>query len=488
MTFALKSDYRDRLPGLFEPARAISVDAPTLIRLNEPLAEALGLDLSGLDRDALARLFSGQDLPDGIAPIAQGYAGHQFGSFTPQLGDGRAMLLGEVETADGLRDVQLKGSGPTHWSRGGDGMAAIGPVLREFMVAEAMHALGVPTTRALAAVATGEPVYRDSGPLPGAMLTRVASSHIRIGTFQFYALHGEREKLQRLFDYTVARHYPEAAGADDPRLALLDAYAGRLAELVAYWMSLGFVHGVMNTDNMALSGETIDYGPCAFIDIFDPAATFSSIDRRGRYAYSNQPPIAQWNLARFAECLLSVGLAEGDRPDEAEMQPFVDIVHGFPVRQETALARRMGPKLGLQTAQEDVIRALFKTLEGQQVDFTGFFRALSADVRGDAAPARDLFADPGAYDAWAAGWRDALAKEGRDAKDVAAAMDAANPLYIPRNHKVEEALAAAQGGDYSPWERMLAIVTDPYVEQDGAEEYAKPAPDSFGAYTTFCGT
>lgn len=489
MPLILKSDYHDRLPGLYEDARPVAVDAPALLAFNDELAEGLGLDLAGHDEGELAMLFSGQALPEGARPIAQGYAGHQFGSFTPQLGDGRALLLGEVETPGGaLRDIQLKGSGRTAWSRGGDGLAAIGPVLREYMVAEAMHALGVPTTRALAAVSTGLPVYRDQGPLPGAMLTRVADSHIRIGTFQFYALHGEQEKLARLFDYTLARHYPGAAEADDPRVAMLDAYADRLAELVAWWMSLGFVHGVMNTDNMALSGETIDYGPCAFMDRFDPATCFSSIDRQGRYAYANQPPIAQWNLARLAEALLTMGLSQGERPSEADMQPFIDIVQNFGQRHEDALARRMAAKLGLETPVADVIRALFTAMEGQNVDYTAFFRALSDDVRGYPEKARVYFDDEAVFDGWAGQWRAALSAEGRDPDAVAAAMDRANPLYIPRNHKVEEALAAAQGGDYALWERMLAIVTDPYVEQPGAEDYASPAPDEFGRYVTFCGT
>lgn len=489
MPLTLQSDYHDHLPGLFERATAVPVDDPRLIRFNEPLAKAIGLDLPDKDEGEIARLFSGQTVPTGANPIAQGYAGHQFGNFTPQLGDGRALLLGEIADEQGrLFDIQLKGSGRTAWSRGGDGLAAIGPVLREYLVAEAMHELGVPTTRALAAVATGLPVHREQGALPGAMLTRVASSHIRIGTFQYYAAHGEREKLQRLFDYTLNRHYPEAKDADDPRAALLAAYSRRLADLIAAWMSLGFVHGVMNTDNMALSGETIDYGPCAFIDTYDPAACFSSIDRGGRYAFANQPAIAQWNLARFAETLLTLGTEEGERPSEAEMKPFVDIVEAFPARHNDAMAERMGAKLGLDKPDGDVIRNLFAAMEGQGVDFTGFFRALSDDVRGDTDAARTHFDDPATYDSWAATWRAALARESRPAETVAAAMDQVNPIYIPRNHRIEEALAAARDGDYRPWERMLEIVTNPFEAQADAEGYAEPAPADFGRYVTFCGT
>lgn len=480
----LLSDYHAAIPDLSVPWQAEPAPAPTFLAVNHGLAEAIGLDLSGLDDAALTQLFAGQGWD--AEPVALAYSGHQFGHFSPVLGDGRALLLGESKAADGtLYDVQLKGSGRTPFSRNGDGKAALGPVLREFLVAEAMHALGVPTTRALAAVATGERVQRETG-LPGAILTRVAASHIRIGTFEYLASRRDSANLHMLIDYTLARHYPHADG-EDKGLTLLSVYAGKLAELVAYWMSLGFVHGVMNTDNMALSGETIDYGPCAFIDHFNPAAVFSSIDRQGRYAFGNQPVIAQWNLARLAESILTARTA-GEEASEAEIAPLADVVNGFIPLFDAAFARRLAEKLGLSAPDADLHRTLWAAMAGQNVDFTGFFRALSDEVGGIAGSGAAYFTDPQIFESWASVWRAKLAQEGREPAAVADSMDAVNPLYIPRNHKIEEALAAAHEGDLGPWRAMLDLVTHPFAAQVGMESYACPAPDNFGPYKTFCGT
>ena len=481
---SLLSDYHTAIPDLSVPWQAEAAPAPALLAVNHGLAEAIGLDVAGLDDAALTHLFTGQGWD--AQPVALAYSGHQFGHFSPVLGDGRALLLGESKAADGtLYDVQLKGSGRTPFSRNGDGKAALGPVLREFLVAEAMHALGVPTTRALAAVATGERVQPETG-LPGAILTRVAASHIRIGTFEYLASRRDMANLNRLIDYTLARHYPDVSGAEKG-IALLSAYADRLATLIAHWMSLGFVHGVMNTDNMALSGETIDYGPCAFIDHFNPAALFSSIDKQGRYAFGNQPVIAQWNLARLAECLLTARTA-GEEASEAEIAPLAEVVSGFMDRFDAAFMATMAGKLGLAAPHGELIRELWAAMAGQNVDFTGFFRSLSDEVRGVSGAGAAHFTDPQIFESWATGWRAALAQEGRDPAIVAEGMDAVNPLYSPRNQRLEEALAAAHEGDLGPWRTMLGVVTQPFAPQDGMDAFARPAPDDFGPYKTFCGT
>ena len=485
---SLLSDYHATIPDLSVPWQAEAAPAPALLAVNHGLAEAIGLDLAGLDDAALTHLFTGQGWANdkGATPVALAYSGHQFGHFSPVLGDGRALLLGESRAPDGtLYDVQLKGSGRTPFSRNGDGKAALGPVLREFLVAEAMHALGVPTTRALAAVATGDRVQRETG-LPGAILTRVAASHIRIGTFEFLASRRDSANLNRLIDYTLVRHYPDVAG-EERGLALLSAYADRLATLIAHWMSLGFVHGVMNTDNMALSGETIDYGPCAFIDHFNPAAVFSSIDKQGRYAFGNQPVIAQWNLARLAESLLTARMG-GEEASEADIVPYAAVVNDFMARFDAAFMVRMAAKLGLAAPSADLTRALWNAMAGQNVDFTGFFRSLSDEVRGVAGAGAAHFTDAQIFESWASTWRAALASEGRDPAAVAEAMDAVNPLYIPRNHKLEEALAAAHEGELGPWRTLLDCVTHPFAAQDDMDAYAHPAPDDFGPYKTFCGT
>jgi serine/tyrosine/threonine adenylyltransferase len=450
-----------------------------LLLLNEQLAARLGLDAGWLRSSDGLRFLVGNLVPSGAAPVAQAYAGHQFGGFVPRLGDGRALLLGELVDSDGrLRDIHLKGSGRTPFARGGDGLAAVGPMLREYIISEAMQALGVPTTRSLAVVSTGRPVQRETA-LPGAVLTRVASSHLRVGSFQYAASTGNGDLLRRLADHAIARHHPSAAEAEQPYLALFEAVVAVQASLIAQWMLNGFVHGVMNTDNMTISGETIDYGPCAFMEAYDPDTVFSSIDHWGRYAYGNQPVVAGWNLARFAETLLPL---LSDNVDEAIA--LAEASFGvFQTRYDAVWSPGMRAKLGLPSdVQVEVsgplVDELLLLLKQSHVDYTSFFRHLSRVPRGDAGPARGLFTD--GFDDWLARWQ-AL---GPDA-DM---MDRVNPIYIPRNHLVEEALSAATAGDLAPLERLLTAVTAPYDERPGFERYTGPAPEEFGTYQTFCGT
>ncbi len=480
-----------RLPGHFfarlDPTPA---PKPRLIAFNESLASELGVDARGLEPDALAAMFAGNVVPPGAEPIAMAYAGHQFGNFVPQLGDGRAILLGEVLDRNGARrDVQLKGAGKTPFSRRGDGRAALGPVLREYCVSEAMHALGIPTTRALAAVSTGEPVYRDRQ-LPGAVLTRVASSHIRVGTFQYFAARGDLEAVERLAGYVVDRHFPEARDAERPRLALLQAVADRQARLIARWMQVGFIHGVMNTDNTALSGETIDFGPCAFMDSYDPATAFSAIDEYGRYAYGNQPIVAQWNLARFAETLLP--LLDPDPKRAVELAN--EAISAFMARYQAHWLAGMREKLGLSGEEDgdlDLVRDLLQALHESAADFTLTFRRLCAAAADDTADAeaRGGFANPGAYDGWAVRWRARLAVGGRDPGARAEAMRAVNPAFIPRNHRVEQALdAAIDRGDFSPFADLMTVLSRPYEDQPAFAAYADPPRTEERVLRTFCGT
>ena len=479
-----------RLPGgFYARVRPSSAVAPRLIRLNRPLAEALGLDPDALETPEGVAVLSGQAVPPGADPIATAYAGHQFGGFSPQLGDGRAILLGEVIGRDGARrDIQLKGSGRTPFSRSGDGRAALGPVLREYLVGEAMAALGIPTTRALAAVATGETVYRDTE-LPGAVLARVASSHIRVGTFQFFAARGDTEAVRRLADHAIARHEPGAARAAEPYAAFLEGVVARQAALVARWMQVGFIHGVMNTDNMAVSGETIDYGPCAFMDAYDPATVFSSIDRGGRYAYRNQPGIAQWNLARLTECLLPL---LGDT-EEAGLERGREILAGFSPLFHAAHLDGFRRKLGLAQARDGdaaLLQDLLDRMAAGRADFTLTFRRLCDAALGPAGDGavRDLFIDPTVYDAWAAPWRARLAEESGPAEARRAAMRAANPALVPRNHRVEEAIAAAvDRDDLAPFERLGAALAHPFDDPADPALVEPPAFDTSG-YRTFCGT
>jgi len=476
-----------RLPAdLFMRTEPVPVPAPALAILNEPLAADLGLDAAVL-HDSGAAAFAGNALPPGAEPIAQAYAGHQFGHFT-NLGDGRAILLGEQVTAAGRRhDVQLKGAGRTPYSRGGDGRAALGPMLREFIISEGMHALGIPTTRSLAVATTGAAVLREA-PLAGAVLTRTAASHIRVGTFQFAAACGVPGLPAALLDHAIARHDLElttATAAERP-LAFLDAVVGRQAALVAQWMLVGFVHGVMNTDNMAVSGETIDYGPCAFLDTYDPATVFSSIDRQGRYAYANQPAIAHWNLARLAESLLP--LLPG--PEEAAVERLRAVLETFPARYERHLHAGGRAKLGL-AKEEPGDAALFTTLldrmQAARADFTATFASLAGlaaiPVASGAMPAADDW-----LAAWLPQWRARLAREPGPPEAITARLRRANPVVIPRNQRVEAALAAAEEGDMTPFLRLLAAVRAPDAETSANEPYRSGPPPGCGPYRTFCGT
>ncbi|MBU2580770.1 MAG: YdiU family protein [Alphaproteobacteria bacterium] len=483
------NSYVRDLEGFYVESYGEPAPAPAVLRLNRNLASELGLDADVLSGPGGAELLTGTSLPDGAASIAMAYAGHQFGGFSPQLGDGRALLVGEIIDRQGSRrDIHLKGSGRTVFSRGGDGKAAIGPVLREYLIAEAMHALAIPTTRALAASLTGEDVMRD-GPEKGAVLARVAASHLRVGTFQFFAARSQTDKVRQLADYAILRHYPEVAGSDDRYLEFFRKVRDAQARLIARWVLAGFVHGVMNTDNMTISGETIDYGPCAFIDTYDPKAVFSSIDQFGRYAYGNQPNIAQWNLARFAETLIEL-VSPGD--SETAVGKLTDELGHFPFHYQHEWLKGMRKKLGLikeLPGDLDLANDLYTAMEGQNVDFTQLFRALAGAVRGDSASARGLFDDPATgFDAWLARYLDRCAGEALEPNDRAAAMDRSNPLYIPRNHKVEEALTSAGAGDMTAFDRLLEVLTRPFETQDGAESYAEPAPAGFGHYTTYCGT
>ncbi len=469
------------------------VAAPRLVKVNVELARKLGLDADALQSEQGVEILAGNRVGEGAEPMALAYAGHQFGHFVPQLGDGRAHLLGEVVGRDGVRyDIQLKGSGPTPFSREGDGRAALGPVLREYIVSEAMAALGVPTTRALAAVTTGEQVLRDAA-LPGAVLTRVAASHLRVGTFQYFAARRDTEGVRLLADYAIARHYPDAAKARQPYRALLESVITRQAQLIAHWMLLGFIHGVMNTDNTSISGETIDYGPCAFMEAYDPATVFSSIDRDGRYAYGNQPHAALWNLARLADALLPILTPEAGS-EEAAVAAANESLRAFEPQYQAAHQAGMRRKLGLFTEREEdaaLAEDLLQRMAANRADFTLTFRRLcdaAAGPEGDPG-VRTLFADPGAYDDWAAKWCERLDEEPADGQARAAAMRSVNPIYIPRNHLVEAALdAASQRQDFQPFEELLDAVSRPYEERPGLEKYAIPARPEERVLLTFCGT
>jgi uncharacterized protein YdiU (UPF0061 family) len=478
------------LPSRFyAPANPTVVANPQLVVFNKRLAEDLGLEPNVIEREAAAML-SGNQLPEDANPIAMAYAGHQFGSFVPRLGDGRAILLGELIGCDGiLRDLQLKGAGLTPFSRNADGRAALGPMLREYLISEAMHALGIPTTRSLAVVTTGERVFRE-GALPGAVLTRVAASHIRVGTFQYFAARDDQDAIRDLLDYVVARHYPEAREADVPALAVLKAVAQRQVALIADWMLVGFIHGVMNTDNMAISGETIDYGPCAFMDNYDPNTAFSSIDHSGRYAYANQAVIAQWNLARFAETLL---LLIDPEPEKA-VSLATEVVQPFIARFDARILERMRRKIGLSSAMEgdtDLIKRLLATMQHSEADFTLTFRrlALAAESPGEQTALRELFAATSDINGWLRDWRERLRCDPQTVAERAASMRAVNPAFIPRNHRVEAALnAASEGGDYSPFRELLGILQRPYDDQPEMGEYGQPPQPSERVLQTFCGT
>lgn len=482
MQFQFDNSYAALPERFFARVAPGPVAAPRLIKLNRALAEELCLDADSLASPEGICVLAGQTVPDRADPIATAYAGHQFGNFVPQLGDGRAILLGEVIDRNGTRrDIQLKGAGPTPFSRRGDGRAALGPVLREYIVSEAMAALGIPTTRALAAVLTGEKVQRETM-LPGGVLTRIASSHIRIGTFQFFAARNDQDAIRRLADHVIARHYPQAANEAQPYLALLLQVIARQASLVARWMQVGFIHGVMNTDNVSIAGETIDYGPCAFMDAFDPAAVFSSIDQNGRYAFGNQPHIALWNLTRLAECLLPL-LAD----DETKaIESAKDALDTFASAFNAAYASGMRAKLGLSGAagDDDLVSEFLRLLAEDQTDFTLAFRRLCDAAAGDSSELRSMFSEPAGFDAWHAKWQQH--RQGRSFDS--AAMRRVNPAFIPRNHRIEAVIAAGVLGDFTPFEDLLTVLSRPYDDQPDFADYAEPPRPEQRVTQTFCGT
>jgi len=484
--FDFDNSYARDLAGFYAEFQGAVAPAPEVLLVNADLAKSLGLDPNALKSSAEA--LSGSKAPEGATPLAMAYAGHQFGGFSPELGDGRALLLGEILDTNGNRfDLHLKGSGRTPFSRGGDGKAVLGPVLCEYLMGEAMHALGIPTTRALAATTTGENVHRE-GPKKGAVLARIAASHLRVGTFQFFAARNEWDKVRQLANYAIARHDPDLIDTDDKYLTFLTRVADRQAALVANWLHVGFVHGVMNTDNVTISGETIDYGPCAFIDAYDPKAVFSSIDRNGRYAFGNQPVIAQWNLARLAETLLPL---IDPKDDDNASALATDVIEGFIGRYTQVWLQGMRAKIGLSSIEEadaDLFNDLFTAMEGQDVDYTRFFRALAQAALANPAPVADMFKDKIAITPWLSQWAERLMRDPAEPTDRAAAMDKINPIYIPRNHLVEEALAAAENDDMGPFNALLDVLSAPFTNRDGLDKYALPAPSDFGPFKTFCGT
>jgi serine/tyrosine/threonine adenylyltransferase len=487
----LENDY-SRLPGaLYTRLDPVPVIAPRLIKFNEPLATELRLELDLSDPDRLARIFSGNEKLPGSQPIALAYAGHQFGSFVPRLGDGRAVLLGEARDHRGvLKDIQLKGAGRTAYSRGGDGRAALGPVLREYLVSEAMTALGIPSTRALAAVWTGERVRRGPSSLPGAILTRVASSHVRVGTFEYLAAQGDTGTLRSLADYVIDRYYPDAKMADAPYRRLLDLVVDRQATLIAQWMKVGFIHGVMNTDNTSVVGETIDYGPCAFMDAYDPQAVFSSIDQNGRYSFSNQPLIAQWNLARFAETLLPLF----DVEQTQAVTLATESINAYSAKFEREWLKAMRSKLGLLQAQPedgDLINALLDVMHRMQADYTVTFRGLTDYLeRGRSGPSvEEALHDHADFQAWLRRWGDRGEQESETSAVRAEAMRQANPRYVPRNHRIEEVIEAATTEEnFAPFEAMLEVIVRPFDEQPTAAAYTAPPRPDQRVLETFCGT
>lgn len=488
-TFRFDNSFVRDLPGLFERWSASSAPTPRLLAFNDTLAQELGLDPAELRSPEGVEVLVGNSVPDGAEPVAQAYAGHQFGGFSPRLGDGRALLLGEVLDAAGdRRDIHLKGSGRTPFARGGDGLAAVGPMLREYVMCEAMHALGIPTTRALAVVETGGQVRRESM-LPGAVFVRVAASHLRVGTFQYAASLEDPDVLVSLLDHAIERHHPDAADADVPARAFLEAVMDAQASLIAAWMNVGFIHGVMNTDNVTISGETIDFGPCAFMDRYDPATVFSSIDHGGRYAYGNQPAIGQWNLARLAEPLLPL---IDDDVDHA-VEQATELLRTFPERFDRELVAGQAAKLGLPADRPEageLASDFLALMQEHRADFTSTWRVLSDVVRGDTTALHAVLGeDDQRITDWEARFRAAHQLAGTDPKRAADEMDRVNPVYTPRNHLVEAALAAGTDGDLTPFEELMAVLARPFDERVGSERFAQPAPAGFeDGYQTFCGT
>lgn len=488
MPFSFDNTYA-RLPhAFFAKVDPTPVSAPELIALNREFAVELGIDLAALDSDEGLAILAGNQRPKGSEPIAMAYSGHQFGGFSPQLGDGRAILLGEVIEKDGLRrDIQLKGSGPTPFSRRGDGRSALGPVIREYLVSEAMAAFGVPTTRALAAVWTGDQVRRETFE-PGGVFTRVAQSHIRVGTFQYFAARQDYANLLVLADYTIDRHYSEARDTENPYRSLLEGVISRQAQLIAQWMHLGFIHGVMNTDNMTVSGETIDYGPCAFMDEYDPGKKFSYIDREGRYAYGNQPKMAHWNLTRLAEALLPL-LAD---TDEKALEAAETALEKFPDIYQAALVDGFTSKIGIESAVEDdwaLVESLLGLMAEDEADFTLTFRHLrDAPKSGDESKLISLFKTPEPITEWIGSWRNRLENTGTNPETAATLMRKVNPVFIPRNHRVEEVIQAANQKDFAPFHRLHEVLKNPFKEQPDFAEYEVPPKPEEVVCATFCGT
>jgi uncharacterized protein YdiU (UPF0061 family) len=488
MRFGFQHSYAKLPSRFYERIAPTPVAGPELVAFNGDLAADLGLDPSALE-PAAAAVLSGNQLPEDAQPLAMAYAGHQFGAFVPSLGDGRAILLGELRGRDGvLRDLQLKGAGRTAFSRGGDGRAVIGPMLREYLISEAMHALGVPTTRSLAVVTTGEPVFRERA-LPGAVLTRVAASHVRVGTFQYFTARGDQDAVRELLDYVIARHYPQAREADRPALAVLKEVAQRQTALICDWMLVGFIHGVMNTDNMAISGETIDYGPCAFMDDYDPNTVFSSIDHGGRYAYVRQPAIALWNLARFAETLLFLIDPLPEKAAELATATLESFTAEFDVRFLSGMRRKIGLSMPAES-DAGLIRRLLSAMREAHADFTLTFRGLAPAAENTLDPVRSgaLFAPGSELEAWVRDWKQRLGSDPQPPAQRVASMRAANPAFIPRNHRVQAALDAAETGNYALFRKLLGVLQRPYADQPGASEYALPPEASERVLQTFCGT
>ena len=475
LSIEFDNTYARDLDGMYLPVQGAVAPDPALLWLNEPLAVDLGLDPGALRGAEGVAMLTGSAMPMGATPLAMAYAGHQFGGFSPQLGDGRALLVGEVIDRRGQRrDIHLKGSGKTPFSRGGDGKAVLGPVLREVLIGEAMQALGIPTTRALAATTTGETVWREA-PGQGAVLARVAASHLRVGTFQFFYARQETARLKRLADYAIARHFPDLTAGPDRYLDFYRAVIARQMDLVAAWMGVGFIHGVMNTDNCAISGETIDYGPCAFMDIYNPDTVYSSIDRQGRYAYGNQPVLARWNLARLGETLMPLIAPE----DPAKALPQVQAaLEEAETLHDAARRRVFGAKLGVSAPTDAQIDGFLDILTAQSADFTQAFQALGRAASGDDTSLTGLLGADPRLSAWLEPWRGALDRPG--------AMARANPVYIPRNHKVEEALEAAQDGDMGKFHRLLEVIAEPYRRRAGFEDFEEPGTPAH--YQTYCGT
>ena len=488
MTVNFTHSFVNELSGCYQHCEPEVCSSPQLLQLNKSLVHDLGIDYELLLGDVGVSMFSGNALPDNCKPIAQVYAGHQFGMFSSQLGDGRALLLGELVDRFGKRrDIQLKGSGRTPYSRGGDGKAALGPVLREYLVSEAMFSLGVKTTRALAVIGTDDWVAREELK-PRAILTRVSSSHMRVGTFEFFAARGEWDQVKKLSDYAIKRHFPDVRHSSDQYLNFFKEVLSSQAKLIADWMSIGFIHGVMNTDNMAISGETIDYGPCAFIDRYLPSTVFSSIDQHGRYAYQNQPKIGQWNLAQLAKALIPLHKED----QETVVQRFVNELDEFNNRFRNYWLENMTKKIGLTSVADGdagLIEQLLVLMERSKADFTTVFRHLALALEGDKSQLTGQFSDLKALEEWLMLWEKRVQANGASREQCALAMNSVNPIYIPRNHKMEEALdAAVNQSDLGPFTKMLELVTEPYDEQAGCDDYAVPAPLDAKPHVTFCGT